>query len=71
MRKAVKAGVVLAVAAFSTGWIFRQVFPKIVCPTCGSGSWKRLGGGLKQCRACNHKFFIQLAEVAEPGETRR
>jgi ribosomal protein L37AE/L43A len=71
MRKAFRAGVVLTAAAFATGWMYRQVFPKISCPSCGSGSWKRLGGGLKQCLACRHKFFIQLAEVAGPDETRR
>jgi DNA-directed RNA polymerase subunit RPC12/RpoP len=66
MPKAFRTSAVLAGAAFATGWLFRQVFPKISCPNCGSGSWRRLGGGLKQCRACNHKFFMQLPEAKQP-----
>jgi ribosomal protein L37AE/L43A len=64
MPKALRAGVVLAGAAFMAGWMYRQAFPKIVCPKCGSRAWRRLGGGLKECRDCSWKFFMQL-----PGAT--
>jgi ribosomal protein L37AE/L43A len=64
MRKAFRASVVLAGAAFMVGWMYRQAFPTIVCPKCGGRSWRRMGGGLKQCRDCAWKFFMQL-----PGTT--
>jgi hypothetical protein len=66
MPKVFRTGAVLAGAAFMAGWMYRQAFPKIVCPKCASRSWKRLGGGLKQCQDCSWKFFMQL-----PGPTAR
>ena len=64
MPKSFRVSVVLAGAAFMAGWAYRQAFPKILCPKCGSRSWRRLGGGLKQCRDCSWKFFMHL-----PGPT--
>jgi DNA-directed RNA polymerase subunit RPC12/RpoP len=60
MPRTLRAGAALAGAAFVVGWLYRQAFPKIVCPKCGSRTWKRLGGGLKECRECSWKFFMQL-----------
>ena len=66
MPRMVRAGVVLGAAAFVAGWAFRAAFPKVTCPSCGSGSWRRMGGGLKQCRACSYKFFMTLPAPKEP-----
>jgi DNA-directed RNA polymerase subunit RPC12/RpoP len=66
MRKA-RVSAVLAGAAFVAGWVYRRAFPKIVCPKCGSQSWRRLGGGLKECRDCSWKFFMQLPGPPAPG----
>jgi transposase-like protein len=63
MGKVFRASVLLAGAAFAAGWMYRLAFPRIVCPQCGSGSWKRMGGGLKQCRDCSWKFFMQLPDT--------
>jgi ribosomal protein L37AE/L43A len=60
MRRVFRLGAVMTGAAFAAGWIYRRAFPKIACPKCGSGSWRRLGGGLKQCRDCSWKFFMDL-----------
>lgn len=67
MPKASRAGVALQGAAFMAGWAYRAVFPKVACPKCGSGKWRRMGGGLKQCRACSFKFFAQLPEAENKG----
>ena len=66
MAKVFRPGVLAAGAAFAAGWMFRAVFPKISCPNCGSGSWQRLGSGLKQCRACRYKFFMPLPAPKAP-----
>jgi DNA-directed RNA polymerase subunit RPC12/RpoP len=66
MPKVFRAGVVLAGAAFVFGWMYRQAVPAIVCPKCGSRSWKRMGGGLKQCQDCSWKFFMPLTEPKPP-----
>jgi ribosomal protein L37AE/L43A len=55
-----RPGVMLAGAAFMAGWLYRKAFPKILCPKCGSEFWRRIGGGLKQCRDCAWKFYTQL-----------
>ena len=60
MPRMVRAGVVLGAAAFVAGWAFRIAFPRVTCPKCGSGSWRRMGGGLKECRDCSYKFFMTL-----------
>ena len=66
MRRKLRPGVVFAAAAFAAGWAFRATFPKITCPSCGSGAWKRMGGGLKQCRDCSYKFFMPLPAPKGP-----
>jgi hypothetical protein len=66
MARVSRAGAVLTAAAFLTGWLYRQAFPKVVCPQCGSGSWRRLGGGLKECRDCSWKFFMPLSPPKNP-----
>lgn len=67
MARGFKAGAVMAGFASMAGWVYRQAFPKTDCPKCGSGQWKRLGGGLKQCQACSHKFFAQLPASKPPA----
>jgi ribosomal protein L37AE/L43A len=62
-----RAAVVLSAAAFIAGWVYRQAFPKVICPRCGSNAWRRVGGGIKQCRACSWKFFAQLPAPKNPN----
>jgi transposase-like protein len=64
MPRSFRPGVVFLGAAFMAGWLYRKVFPKIVCPKCGSESWRRIGGGLKECRECSWKFLYALASRA-------
>jgi ribosomal protein L37AE/L43A len=66
MPKALRTGAVLAGVAFLAGWAYRQAFPKTACPKCGNRKWKRIGGGLKACQTCGHKFFAQLPESKQP-----
>jgi ribosomal protein L37AE/L43A len=65
--KVFRTGAVLARAAFMAGWAYRAFIPKVSCPKCGGPKWARMGGGLKQCRACGHKFFMQLPDATTPG----
>jgi hypothetical protein len=58
--KARRTSAVLTGLAFAAGWAYRQAFPRTACPRCGNRAWRRLGGGLKQCRACSYKFYAQL-----------
>lgn len=67
MKRASRTGAVLTGVAFLAGWVFQQAFPKNACPKCDSGKWARLGGGLKQCTACGHKYFARLPAVKRPG----
>jgi ribosomal protein L37AE/L43A len=55
-----RLAVMLASTAFAAGWLYRKAFPKVVCPKCGSDTWKRISGGLKQCRDCAWKFYTHL-----------
>jgi hypothetical protein len=66
MSRFPKPGALLSVAAFTAGWLYRQAFPKVVCPRCGSDAWRRMGGGLKECRRCSWKFFSQLPAAQDP-----
>lgn len=66
MPKLVRTGALLAGAAFAAGWAYRAFVPKVACPKCGSHTWRRMGGGLKQCRACEYKFFMALPEHRAP-----
>jgi transposase-like protein len=68
MARTLRARAVLAGAAFAAGWAFRAAFPKVTCPGCGSGKWKRMGGGLKQCRDCDYKFFMHLPDPEKPRD---
>jgi ribosomal protein L37AE/L43A len=67
MARGLKTGAVIAGVAFVAGWVYRQAFPKTHCPKCDSGKWNRLGGGLKQCHACGHKFFARLPASSPPS----
>jgi ribosomal protein L37AE/L43A len=67
MPRRFRVGLVAAGAAFAAGWAYRAVFPKVTCPGCGSARWKRLGGGLKQCRECSYKFFMPLPDPKGPA----
>jgi ribosomal protein L37AE/L43A len=63
MIKSFRGRVVLVGAVVAAGWAFRRAFPRIVCPNCGNKAWKRLGGGLKECKGCSYKFFAQLEKT--------
>jgi NADH pyrophosphatase NudC (nudix superfamily) len=67
MPRSFRPGVVLSGAAFMAGWLYRKAFPKIVCPKCGSESWRRIGGGLKQCRECLWKFYAHVPPAPLKG----
>ena len=67
MPRKIRAGVLLTGAAFAAGWAYRAFVPKVACPKCGSSEWRRMGGGLKQCQACEYKFFMELPETKRPG----
>jgi ribosomal protein L37AE/L43A len=67
MPKTLRLSVVITGAALMAGWMYHQAFPKIVCPQCGSRSWKRVGGGLKQCQNCSWKFFMPLSGKSTRG----
>jgi transposase-like protein len=66
MARRFKTGAAIAGFAFLAGWVYRQAFPKTVCPKCDSGKWKRVTGGLKQCKDCGHKFFARLPASSPP-----
>jgi transposase-like protein len=67
MPRMIRTGVLLTGAAFAAGWAYRAFVPKVECPKCRSGKWSRLGGGLKRCRDCGWKFFMELPEAKRPG----
>ena len=67
MPRMIRAGVLLTGAAFAAGWAYRAFVPRVECPKCRSAKWRRMGGGLKRCRDCDWKFFMELPEAKRPG----